>query len=476
MTRRDVFLYCIPLMFGLLGLLSGFLLWFQHTHFEQTYLTQEQKEISNNLAMMVEYFRPLLETNDLEAMDRFCETFAFDERSITILDSKGNAIATSPNANLHGSQLELPEVERAMATGTGAALRCDSRTGIWTLHETAAVDSRGKRQYIRVSIPTKNVSNVLNDTAKVIFCVSLLVTLTIGIFSWYLIRYVSRPLTRLQRSAERIAAGDIAATVEVPEQGVIRELALSIAQMAAQLNKELANARKQELFRREFIANISHEIKTPLTGILSAVEFLTEDENVARENQIKCMEILSQQAHRLNALVGDILNLSELEQMEEGTDFVPVRLNDIITRAVALCEGAASENHCRLRVQCQASTVVIGHARMLEQAVVNLIANAVKYSGSPEVEISLVDDSNFLHILVRDWGIGIPEEDAERIFERFYRLRREYGSNRDGTGLGLAIVKRIALIHHGTISLDPQTGQGAIFRLSLPVPKKGSLS
>ena len=468
MLGRNLFLFSIPVLFGILVIMSGILLWYQHSHFEEVYLKEEQMEITNSIELMTHYFQPLLEANDLEAIDRYCETFAYEERSIVILDANGNAIVTSPNADLRGSMLDLPEVRQAAEYGTGSALRQDARTGVWTLFKVAAIETHSKRQYIRISVPTYTVSGVLNETSAIIFSGSFFGGIITAVFSWYLKSRVSGPLTRLHRGAERIAAGELDATIDVPESGVIRELANAISRMGLQLQKEINQVKKQESFRRDFIANISHEIKTPLTGILSAVEFL-KDEHCGPEYHTKCLEILTLQATRLNELVRNILNLSELERWEDNEmEFSPVAMGALVKSAILLCDDFARENNCVLKVnRCEEATVS-GHKRILEQAIVNLVVNAIKYSGSPIIEVELFVQDEKVHVLVSDHGIGIPESEREQIFERFYRVRREYGSSRNGSGLGLAIVRQIVQLHHGTVELKPTEEPGAAFEMTFP--------
>lgn len=465
---RDFFLFSIPALFCALAVVMGLILWHQHTNFERVYLKQQQKEIGNSIALMRRYFQPLLDANDLAALDLLCETYAFDERSIAILDRKGNAISASPNADLRGIILDRPEFKRASQNGSGAAVRRDSRSGIWTLYEVAAIRSRGHDSYIYISLPTRNISNVLNETSKIVFFALLLSAVVIAVFSWYLFYDISRPLTALQRSAERIAGGEPSAEIQVPRRGVMRSLAQSMSKMALQLQKEIRNAKKQESFRRDFIANVSHEIKTPLTGILSAAELLQERSGSDEERR-KCLEILSLQAARLNRLVRDILNLSRLEKTEfEETVFRDLCAFEMIEKAIRLCADAAAQKSCRLGVEGDRSLLVRGNPELLEQALLNLITNAIQYSGGSEITISATSTYDSVFLTVRDDGNGIPPEAAEKVFERFYRIPREYGAGQDGTGLGLAIVKQIAALHGGTVAVLPPKEKGAEFQIRLP--------
>ena len=474
-SGRDLFLFSIPALFCALVAATGLVLWYQHFHFEKVYLKQQQKEISSSIALMRQYFQPLLDANDLATLDLLCETYAFDERSIAILDRRGNAIAASPNADLHGAILDRPDCVRARKNGSGAAVRRDPKSGIWTLYEVAALLSREHESYIYISLPTRNVSHALNETSGTVFFVLLLSAGMIAVFSWYLYYYISRPLTALQQSAERIAGGDPTADVQVPRRGVMRGLAQSMSKMALQLRKEIRTAKRQESFRRDFVANVSHEIKTPLTGILSAVELLQDERNSSEEHKRKCLDILSLQASRLNSLVRDILNLSRLEKLDvEETEFCDVSLSEVIAGTVKLCAGAAAEKSCRLNIQEDGSLMVRGNPEMLEQTLVNLVANAIQYSGGSEITISSASASDSVLLTVRDDGIGIPPEETEKVFERFYRIPREYGSGQDGSGLGLAIVRQIVALHNGAVEIIQPKEKGIEFQIRLPRVRRAS--
>jgi two-component system phosphate regulon sensor histidine kinase PhoR len=234
---------------------------------------------------------------------------------------------------------------------------------------------------------------------------------------------------------------------------------------------DLTNLRKLESFRSDFIANVSHEIKTPLTCIIGAAEALQEADADNPAYAAKFLSILTAQSKRLNLLVQDILSLAALErrQMNPAADFAPVRLDSVLTNAVNMCMEKAEAGHIALTVKENPAVEIRGDFQLLEQAVVNLVNNAIKYSGSPRVEVSLVRRDDAAVITVRDYGIGIAPEHHGRIFERFYRVHQERSRQLGGTGLGLAIVKHIAQLHRGAAALESTPGQGCAFRLTLPL-------
>lgn len=234
---------------------------------------------------------------------------------------------------------------------------------------------------------------------------------------------------------------------------------------------DLTQQRRMESFRSDFIANVSHEIKTPLTCIVGAVEALQEDEDIDPAQKTKLLNILAQQSKRLSLLVQDILSLAALErkQISRKQDFTEMRLDSMLINAVNLCLPKAEEAHIDLHITVNTPTTVQGDCQLLEQAVVNLVNNALVYSGSPRVELSLRQENGLAVLSVTDFGVGIAPEHHPRIFERFYLVHKERSRQLGGTGLGLAIVKHIAQLHHGFAELTSSPGKGCTFKINLPL-------
>ena len=235
---------------------------------------------------------------------------------------------------------------------------------------------------------------------------------------------------------------------------------------------DLTDLRRLESFRSDFVANVSHEIKTPLAAILSTVETLTELQldDAGRKH---CLDILTRQARRLNDLVQDILSLAAIERRQTaGTkDFTEIRLDSLATDAIALEQDDADRAGVKLLTEPASlpAVTVRGDAHLLEQSLVNLLSNALRHSGSPTVTLGLKVEDGHAVITVADQGCGIATEHLSRLFERFYRVHQDRSREKGGTGLGLAIVKHIALLHHGSVEVHSTLGEGTVFTLRLPL-------
>lgn len=233
--------------------------------------------------------------------------------------------------------------------------------------------------------------------------------------------------------------------------------------------------RKLEEFRRDFIADVTHEIKTPLTSIIAAVETL-ESVGDDKEAQSRFMKIITQQATRLNALVQDILSLSNLEhkRLSSSDEMPEISVEGAVREAVELCRPRAEAKNIRLNLEIADNVMIHADAQLLEQAVINLIDNAIKYSNeNSEVKVTMKRNGvNQFRIDVLDHGIGIAKEHQGRVFERFYRVDKARSRKLGGTGLGLAIVKHVALLHGGKPGVVSEPGKGSDFYIQLPLENR----
>ena len=234
---------------------------------------------------------------------------------------------------------------------------------------------------------------------------------------------------------------------------------------------DITRLRRLEDIRREFVANVSHELKTPITSIKGFVETLGDGAVDDKENAKKFLKIILQQADRLNAIIEDLLSLSRIEQEAERGEiqFAEADLRQILEAAIHDYQTGARERNVKVTLNCSDEIVVKANSRLLEQAMGNLLDNAIKYSAAGgTVDVQVVKDENEVAIQVRDTGCGIAPEHLPRLFERFYRVDKARSRERGGTGLGLAIVKHITQAHGGRVTVESTVGKGSVFTLHLP--------
>ncbi|AEB10452.1 ATP-binding protein [Desulfobacca acetoxidans] len=482
---------------------------------------------------------------------------------------------------------DRPEFQEARKGAVGISVRQS-----YTLEERmiyAALPIRVKDRItgiMRAALPVTYVDKILREIYLKIIAGGLVIILVAAIVIYSITRRLSRPLTEINRGAERFARGDLSSKVPVPEAAELASLAEALNNMAAQLddrfrtilrqrqeqeailasmvegvvavdmndrlitlnkagsrllmvNPEVAKGqsiqeiiRNQELqrflqqtrtatipvegeltlnglseriiqlhgsklldaqgkvigvllvmndvtkmrrlerIRRDFVANVSHELRTPITSIKGFVETLQSGAIYEPDNAVHFLNIMARQADRLNQIIEDLLTLSRIEQEEEEGKVTLTwkPLKTVLQAAIQVCEVRAAEKQITISLSCPDNLQARINPPLLEEAVVNLIDNAIKYS-PPETAVAVTAEPATEKVLirVRDQGRGIALEHLPRLFERFYRVDTSRSRKVGGTGLGLAIVKHIAQAHDGWVTVDSTLGQGSVFTLHLPL-------
>lgn len=242
------------------------------------------------------------------------------------------------------------------------------------------------------------------------------------------------------------------------------------------LFQDVSDIRRLERMRSEFVANVSHELKTPVAAVQGFAETLlaggVQDEETARS----FLKIIYDEGDRLNRLIGDILDLSKIESRRIQLDYAPVHMRTLFESVCKVLEGAAQQKRIEIRLNVPEELFIEADEDRLRQIFINLVGNGVSYT--PEggrIVIKAEEfmdeeyDSERIRFSVSDNGIGIPKKDLPRIFERFYRVDKARSRSSGGTGLGLSIVKHLVELHRGTIAVESEVGSGSTFIVELPV-------
>lgn len=234
---------------------------------------------------------------------------------------------------------------------------------------------------------------------------------------------------------------------------------------------DVTKLRRLENIRRDFVANVSHELKTPITSIKGFVETLQDGALNDPEDAQRFLKIVAKQTDRLSEIIEDLLSLSRIEQESEkgGIHREPARLREILQSAIQVCQVKTAAKSINVILNCPDSLEAKVNPQLLEQAVVNLLDNAFKYSETGKsIEVIGKETKSGVSIGVKDQGCGIAQPHLDRIFERFYRVDKARSRSLGGTGLGLSIVKHIAQAHGGSVGVESQIGQGSTFTIYLP--------
>ena len=237
------------------------------------------------------------------------------------------------------------------------------------------------------------------------------------------------------------------------------------------LLNDITQLQRLETVRRDFIANVSHELKTPITSIKGSVETLLQEEEMDGSTLNRFLKIIARHSDRLNSIIEDLLTLSRIEQGQlTGVEHLQVTsINQLIQQVIQVCEHSASEKGIKLEMNGDEILDAAVNPPLLEQALINLVENAIKYSDPKSlVTLSLEKQADQFIICVKDQGFGIEAMHLERIFERFYRIDVARSRKLGGTGLGLSIVKHIIQAHQGTVSVTSTPGEGSTFLIQIP--------
>jgi two-component system OmpR family sensor kinase len=290
--------------------------------------------------------------------------------------------------------------------------------------------------------------------------------------AFFVVRLGLRPLERIGETAGAIAAGDLSRRVSPAEERTeVGRLGLALNAMLARLERAFAERRASEDSLRRFLADASHELRTPLASIRGYSELFRTGAARDGENTEKAMRRIEEEAARMGLLVEDLLTLARLEE-QRPIAHDPVDLAAIV--ADAADDARVTDRERRVDVDADGPAVVAGDAHQLRQLVGNLVRNALVHTppGTP-IELWLKRDEDELVLEVRDHGPGLPGDDHDVLFERFWRAEGGRERGKGGAGLGLAIVARVAEAHGGHVSAANASDGGACFSVQLPAGEPG---
>ncbi|MBI1803983.1 MAG: HAMP domain-containing protein [Ignavibacteriae bacterium] len=415
-----------------------------------------------------------------EINDRVKAVSGIEKLRITLIDADGKVIADSdvPVDRLSSveNHLHRPEVQQALTQPIGVDTRHSVTVGRDFLYVAKAVISNPKNgfsraaRFIRLSVPLEDVQSRTSEIRFTILTVGVIAFILITIVSVFISRHVTRSMVQIARSVERIRTGNLDEHIPITSDDEVGQVARAVNELVDKLKSDIVQLKRLERVRSEFLGNVSHELRTPIFALQGFLETLlngaVNDPTVNRS----FLEKAQVNATRLNALLTDLINISQIESGEMLMSFRFFRINDFLRAIEQDFVQAAKQKQVTLvfDAQCGESTEVYGDRERLRQVMDNLIDNAIKYN-TPEGEVLVtsVEKNGTVEIGVKDTGVGIAPEHMSRIFERFYRVDKDRSREVGGTGLGLAIVKHIVEAHESSVDAQSSPGKGSIFRFTL---------
>lgn len=315
-----------------------------------------------------------------------------------------------------------------------------------------------------VSVSTDNVRDSLAYLKNVALIVQLCVTILLVVFAIIAANHISRPFGKMKRSIEDIQIG-------YGEDMLMIDNYSETEEISANINKMLKNMKILDESRQEFVSNVSHELKTPLTSMKVLADSLTAQEGAPVELYQEFMVDIASEIERENKIITDLLSLVKMDKAADSINISSVNVNELLELIMKRLMPIAEKQKIELVLESfRPVTAEIDETKM-SLALTNLIENAVKYNDKADgwVHVSLNADHQYFYVKVEDNGIGIPEESLDHIYERFYRVDKSHSREIGGTGLGLAITRNVILMHRGAIKAFSTEGEGTIFTVRIPL-------
>ena len=420
-----------------------------------TYFEEESAEQLKNEAV---YAAAGVETGGQEYLDSISENG--NDVRITLIESDGTVIYDSvKDAESMENHGKREEVRNAMESGEGSSVRYSSTAGEKTIYYALRLEDGSVLRVSRTQVSIWVLFRSMTQMIAIILAGAVILSCLIA---YRLSRRIVRPLNEID--------------FEHPEDAENLEDYEEIRPLLNKLhlqNKMLQNEMEErEKMRREFTANVSHELKTPLTSISGFAEIM-RDGLVKQEDIRRFSGKIYTESQRLIHLVEDIIKLSQLDEHELLYECEPVDLSGLIDEVVFTLSPEAARRNITISAETE-PLKVSGIRQILMEMIYNLCDNAVKYNrDGGTVEILLKEREGEACLTVRDTGIGIPEEEQVRVFERFYRVDKSHSKDVGGTGLGLAIVKHAAALHRGRIGMKSRPGEGTEITVTFPAEREG---
>lgn len=471
-----VFLFIINGIF----LCAGFIILtaFSLSYLKKTSVTQCEQ----NLKIFSRSLKTVLPQNaqDDFSFDTFVKNIASQDPSfrITIINSNGKVIGDSDGsiATLE-NHADRPEVQAALNGKEGSAVRKSTLSKNDVMYYASPLAFAGQNLVLRLSMPVETSVFFSTDIGHKMIFMCILVFLGIAAVLFAISAYIVRQIDAIKKAALQYQNGNFSYRPLVHSPKELKQLSDSVSDLAQKIQSDISRLTHLERVRKDFVANVSHELKTPVTAIKGFTETLIDGAVDTPETARSFLKIIDSQCSRLMNIIEDLLTLSRLEQDDKTPELTRQNVVDIAQMCVKDFEKEAQNKNTKLLFLTQDKAIYANvNTGLLSQALGNLLDNAVKYCPeNSEISCTVAKAENVqkLNIIIQDNGNGIPPKYSERIFERFFRVDKGRSRETGGTGLGLSIASHIIKLHKGSIIEEarPDGKQGARFVITLPVEK-----
>jgi len=456
----------------------------------QRYADEVEQKLNRTLAEeMVPRFEPLLEDSidhaairatitDMTGINRRIEIYLLDREGVV------KASFASPSTTIQQTTIDMAPIRRFME-GEGLPILGDDprRAGTHKPFSVAHIEIMGREHcYLYVILGSEqyaSVAGMIGDSYIIQGALTglglvLLVVAGVGLL---LFRRLTQRLRHMQDVVVAFEQGDFDRRIEEGGEDEIGQLAACFNRMADTLDETMEELRQADRMRRELVANVSHDLRSPLASIQGYLETVhMKDDRLDPEERQRYVQTALRNAQRLSDLVGELFELSKLETEQIEPTVEPFPIAELVQDVVMQYQPRAEEQEVDLQVRLPERHVrVEADIGLVERALSNLIDNAIHYTpDGGAVHVRVDNEQREVCVAVADTGPGIPEDDLPHIFERFYRVDKSRDRDRGGAGLGLAIAKTILELHDRTLVVESTVGEGTTFHFRLPVEARAS--
>ncbi len=390
-------------------------------------------------------------------MDKSSESGA----RILVVDDSGFVIMDSSGADMHNTLMSSTVLS---ALNNQPKAECVEEQPI--MIAAAPVQGENKEDVVGAVVLVASIKEILkpiDDMRNQVYLVSLIIAVFAALLSFGISSIITKPLKILMKVVQKVTNGQLDQTVKISGRDEIAELGSAFNHMTKQLQVV-------EQSRQEFVSNVSHELKTPLSSIKVLTESLMFQEDVPVEVYKEFFEDINSEVDRLNNIISDLLNLVRLDQKEVPLNIASVSVNQMAQGILKCLTPLAKQKNITFIYESDKDIIAEIDEVKFNLALTNLVENAIKYTpNGGEVNVTLSSDLQDGFIIVKDTGIGIAKEEQGRIFERFYRTDKTRNRETGGTGLGLAITYKTVVMHNGAIEVESEEGKGTTFTIQFPL-------
>lgn len=432
---------------------------------EQSFINERKNVLLSYANIIAENAAPYLREQNTAYLNYLAEDFGENIGHRILIFDTSSAVLGDSSGQDRGQELMIPVV--ASSLQGESASQTNNYPDYGNLLYLAVPIASGKQIVgsVFISADINDISERLEQTRNWLLAAASGIGILALMLSLLLSRIITVPIGSLTQAARRMSEGDYGYQVQVKSHDELGQLANSFNEMSEKIKQE-------DDIRRQFIANASHELKSPLAALKVLVESLLIKHPESKEETLEFLIDIDGQLDRLSRLVNDLLLLSKIERNKASLNIESVAVDQLLAEVRENLLPLAANKDIDLRVDVCEQITWPADRDMLYRAVYNLVDNAIKYSPSnKEVQINCSVSEAKLTISVLDHGIGIASEHLEKIFNRFYRVNKARERSTGGTGLGLSIVKEIVNLHGGTVSVASFPDHGSQFVIVLPASK-----